>query len=84
MDKHNTETKKKSEVKKAVKKLEEAFKIYKICEIYANDVSDDYGKQKIAKLRLEFAKHELIQSWDEAAKLGIDLEESEILKNTFK
>lgn len=83
MEKLNTEIKTKNEVNKAINKLEEAFRTYKISEIYASDVYDDYGKKKIASLRLEFAKHELVQAWDEAARLGVDMEDSEVLKQTF-
>lgn len=31
----------------------------KLSEIYKKDVRDDYGKQKIANLRVEFVRHQL-------------------------
>lgn len=31
----------------------------KTCEIYLDSVKDDYGKKKIASLRLAFVKHQL-------------------------
>lgn len=83
MEISNTEINSKNEIKMAVNKLEEAFRTYKISEIYANDVYDDYGKKKIASLRLEFAKHELAQAWDEVARLGVNFENSEVIKQTF-
>jgi len=83
MKRYITETSTEDNINKAIKKLEEAFRTYKISEIYANDVIDDYGKKKIAHLRLEFAKHELVQAWEEAAQLGVDMEDSELLKQTF-
>lgn len=57
-----------------VEKIEKAYDMYKISEIFLNDVKDDYGKFKIAKLRLEFARHELISLLSEAIEKGIKLE----------
>jgi len=80
---NNTETKMDKNTKEALKNLESALKIYKISEIYANDVNDDYGKKKIASLRLEFAKHELADAWEKASQLGIVMENYNIFKETF-
>jgi hypothetical protein len=68
---------------KVLKRLDDALKTYKLSEIYASDVSDDYGKKKIASLRLEFAKHELLQAMDEAAKLGVETYDKDFFKNIF-
>lgn|GEM_PF-3277547 len=68
---------------KALKRLDEALKTYKLSEIYANDVCDDYGKKKIASLRLEFAKHELQQAMEEAARLGVETYDNDFLKKIF-
>jgi len=66
-----------------IEKLEDAYKIFKISEVYLKDVSDDYGKQKIAKLRYDFAKHRLAQLWEEASKIGIEWGDSEIMRNSL-
>lgn len=66
---------------KMLKKLEDAYKIFQISELYLKDVSDDYGKQKIAKLRYDFAKHKLAELWEEASKYGIEWDDSEIMRN---
>lgn len=43
-----------------IDRIEEAHKVYESCEATLNKWIDDYGEYKIAKLRLEFARHELI------------------------
>jgi len=79
----NSEILTNTDATKALKRLDNALKTYKISEIYANDVSDDYGKKKIASLRLEFAKHELLQAMDEAAKLGLETNDNDLIKKIF-
>lgn len=83
MKNNNTETRLDKKTKEALKKLESALKTYKISEIYANDVFDDYGKKKIASLRLEFAKHELAEAWEKASQLGIVMENYDVFKENF-
>jgi len=61
------------------KRLEDAFKIYKLSEVYLNNVNDDYGKLKIAKLRLDFARHELLDVIKEANSKGIKLKDNEMI-----
>lgn len=72
-----------ADTSKILKRLDDALITYKLSEIYANDVSDDYGKKKIASLRLEFAKHELLQAMDEAAKSGVQTHNNDLLKKIF-
>ncbi len=73
----------KGECLELIKKIEEAYKIYKISEMFLRDVSDDYGKQKIAKLRLDFASHRLNHLLEEARDKGIGINDIEIMKNFF-
>jgi hypothetical protein len=62
------------------KRLEEAFKAYKLSEVYLNNVNDDYGKVKIARLRLDFARHELLDIIKEANNKGVRLKDNEMVK----
>lgn len=80
---NNTENTTADNLSTVQKRLDDALKTYKISEIYANDVFDDYGKKKIASLRLEFAKHELLQAMDEASRLGIENENSKRIQQIF-
>lgn len=66
---HSIESGKNEEL---VNKIENAYKVFKMSEMYLNDVSDDYGKKKIARLRYEFAQHELMKLLQEASKEGIN------------
>jgi hypothetical protein len=66
-----------------VRKIENAYRIYKMSEIYMNDVADDYGKQKIARLRYEFAQHELMLLIQEAARKGVKWDNCELPENLF-
>jgi len=56
-----------------VDKIEEAYKVYESCENSLNKWIDDYGEYKIAKLRLEFLKHELGNLIKVAEEKGIDI-----------
>jgi hypothetical protein len=40
-------------------KVNNTNRFLKLCEIYLKDVKDDYSKQKIASLRVEFVRHQL-------------------------
>ncbi|HOV27156.1 MAG TPA: hypothetical protein PK566_12480 [Pseudobacteroides sp.] len=64
-----------------VDKIEEAYKAYESCENSLNKWIDDYGEYKIAKLRLEFLKHELGNLIKVAEEKGIDI--STDIKNAF-
>lgn len=66
-----------------VKKIETAYRVYKMSEMFLKDVNDDYGKEKIARLRLEFAHHQLMKLIEEAVKRGIKWDSSEMLKKHF-
>jgi hypothetical protein len=66
-----------------VEKIEDAYKVFKISEVFLKDVKDDYGKLKIARLRLEFARHELLILLDEAREKGIKLNNNELIKGFF-
>ena len=66
-----------------IRKLENAYKIYKLSELFLQDVGDDYGKQKIARLRFAFARHELLTLMQEAREKGIQWENSEMLRKYF-
>lgn len=64
-------------------RIEKAYGIYKSSEIYLKDVKDDYGKQKIARLRFEFARHELLSLLDEARDMGIIFGNNELVRDFF-
>ncbi|KNY28448.1 hypothetical protein [Pseudobacteroides cellulosolvens] len=56
-----------------IDKIEEAYKVYESCETSLDKWIDDYGEYKIAKLRLEFLRHELINLIKAAEEKGIDV-----------
>jgi len=64
-----------------VDKIEEAYKVYESCENSLNKWIDDYGEYKIAKLRLEFLRHELGNLIKVAEEKGIDI--SNDIKKAF-
>ena len=66
-----------------INKLENAYKVYRLSEVFLNDVIDDYGKQKIARLRLEFARHELQTLIEEAREKGIKWQNNDIVRKYF-
>lgn len=72
-----------SESTDLISKLESAYQVYKLSETFLSDVSDDYGKQKIARLRFEFARHQLLTLMQEAGERGIQWENSEMIRKYF-
>jgi hypothetical protein len=42
-----------------IDKVQNTYRFLKLSEIYLNDVKDDYGKKKIASLRVDFVRHQL-------------------------
>jgi hypothetical protein len=66
-----------------VEKIEKAYKVYKISEMFFKNVYDDYGKQKIAQLRMDFARHELETLLDEAREKGVKLKNNELIKKFY-
>jgi hypothetical protein len=44
---------------------------------------DDYGKLKIARLRLDFARHALLTLLNEASCKGVRWQENEAFRNIF-
>lgn len=42
-----------------IDKVQNTYKFLRLSEIYLNDVKDDYGKKKIASLRVDFLRHQL-------------------------
>lgn|GEM_PF-1744380 len=54
-----------------------AIKQCKLCQLYLKDVSDDYAKVKIAKLRYEFVRHEYFSLLNEAKARGLKIGEEE-------
>lgn len=65
-------------------RIEKAYSLYKMSEVFLNDVRDDYGKLKIARLRLEFARHELECVLSEARERGIKLDDNELVKDFYQ
>lgn len=63
--------------------IEQAYRTYKLSELYLKDVDDDYGKLKIARLRLEFARHRLLELMKEASVKGVKLTNQDLLKNFY-
>lgn len=66
-----------------VDRIEKAYGLYKMSEIFLNDVRDDYGKLKIARLRLDFARHELVSLLFEAQNKGITLNNNELINKFY-
>lgn len=64
-------------------KIEKAFEIYRTSELFLKDVSDDYGKIKIARLRLEFARHELLELLKKAREIGLNPMKMEPVRHFF-
>ncbi|PYG88829.1 hypothetical protein LY28_01190 [Ruminiclostridium sufflavum DSM 19573] len=58
--------------KSLVDKVQNTYKFFKLCEIYLNNVKDDYGKKKIASLRLAFVQHQLELLLKECFARGIN------------
>ncbi len=67
------------------KKLQDAFEIYNLSETFLRDIENDspkdYGKFKIARLRFEFAKQNLLAVIDEARNMGVKCDKEQLLKN---
>jgi hypothetical protein len=42
-----------------LEKIDNTYNFMKLNEIYLQDIKDDYGKQKIARLRVQFVRHQL-------------------------
>ncbi len=42
-----------------VNRVEKTYEFLKLSEIYLSDVKDDYGKKKIASLRVDIVSHQL-------------------------
>lgn len=40
-------------------KVKNTYQFMKLNEIYLKNIKDDYGKQKIARLRVQFIRHQL-------------------------
>lgn len=55
----NVEAIKKINDKALVQRTEKTYEFLKLCEIYLQDVKDDYGKKKIASLRVDFVNYQL-------------------------
>jgi len=53
-------------------KVQNTYKFLKLSEIYLKDVKDDYGKKKIASLRVEFVRHQLDLLMRECFARGIN------------
>ncbi|RCX18890.1 hypothetical protein DFR58_104161 [Anaerobacterium chartisolvens] len=61
-----------------IRKIEIACKVYRLSEISLSEAEDDYGKLKIARLRLEFSKHHLTALLDEAKRKGVVWENDQL------
>ncbi len=42
-----------------LQKVKKTYEFLQICEIYLKDVKDDYGKKKIASLRVDIVSYQL-------------------------
>lgn len=42
-----------------LQRVEKTYEFLKLCEIYLKDVKDDYGKKKIASLRVDIVAYQL-------------------------
>ncbi|MCX8129352.1 MAG: hypothetical protein N3I35_04535 [Clostridia bacterium] len=68
-------------------RIECAYRIYKLSEMFLRDVENDYtkdyGKLKIARLRYEFAQHEMLSLLKEARAKGIRWRDNEFIRKCF-
>ncbi len=53
-------------------RIDNAYKIYKLSRSCLDNAGEDYGKLKIARLGMEFARHELFALLGEAKEKGIN------------
>lgn len=61
-----------------IEKVKKTSNILKQCEVLAKEVKEvkeDYGKQKIARLRVDFISHQLKILLKECSKRGIRMDE---------
>lgn len=69
-------------------RIENAYRVYKLSEVFLSDVENDYGKDygklKIARLRLDFARHELLSVLKEAQEKGVRWNENEFIRKYFQ
>jgi hypothetical protein len=59
-----------------LEKTKKAYNILKQCEVHAKEAKEDYGKQKIAQLRVDFITHQLDIFIKECSERGISINES--------
>ncbi|MDP4180381.1 MAG: hypothetical protein Q8942_04725 [Bacillota bacterium] len=59
-----------------IDKIDDAYKVFETCKSSVEESFVDYGELKIAKLRLDFARHELITLIKIAEDKGINIENS--------
>ncbi len=45
--------------KTLLQRVEKTYEFLKLCEIYLQDIRDDYGKKKIASLRVDIVSYQL-------------------------
>ncbi len=45
--------------KTLLQRVEKTYEFLKLCEVYLDDVKDDYGKKKIASLRVDIINYQL-------------------------
>ena len=64
-------------------KLDQSLKTCKLFQLYLKDVTDDYGKIKMAKLKFEFAKHEYLTLLKEAKQRELSTREQNNMTNVF-
>ncbi len=55
----NIEDIKKINDKALLQRVEKTYEFLKLCKIYLEDVKDDYGKKKIAGLRVDIISYQL-------------------------
>lgn len=63
-----------------LEKIENAYQVYRVSEGVLREAGDDYGKLKIAKLGVEFARHEFFTLLKEAQERGIELNKMDLLE----
>lgn len=63
--------------KALLERIGKTYEFLKLSEIYLSDVRDDYGKKKIARLRVDFVRHQLEllirECFARGLKHGIDM-----------
>lgn len=66
-----------------VQKIEDACRLYKLNEVFLNDVEGDFDKQKCARRKLEFVRQELLMLMEQARQKGVKFHQNQLIQRFF-